>query len=658
MLSTPVNKNTKFSIVGLEDGGWVATWHDGADLIAQKFDASGLEAGAPTITDFTNLLYDGAPQISGLEGGGFVIFARQSGDAVFQVFDATGTAMGMPRELVPDEENIVTTSPVHIDVAAMPGGGFVVVWEEGGTRDGIFAQVFDDAGVPTGDPIEVNEYTIGTPRLPSVAVLDGGDFVVTWEGGDQSGQESEIYARTSSTDPAIQPMPESSFYNATEERQVNTYMDGAQDDAQVATLADGGYVVVWRSYGERDSHSDIYAQRYDANDQPIGEEFLVNSYVANNQWEPDVIGLTNGGFVMAWSGAGELDGGVHMQRFNADGTMAGDIIWVDDAYDDTGSDVSLSALANGDFIVSWQERTDASGNLDRAMVRLYSEDGTAQGAAIELPTPVGVNANSTAFDVAALNGGGWVAVWNDGTGLVNQLYSDNGTAIGASNAVDIGNLQSFGYPEVTALATGGFVVVARQSASDMTAQLLDAAGNAVGAPVELAADETLPTNATPQEIEVAGLPGGGFVAVWEEQGLRTGVFAQAVTANGQIIGEPILVNEYALGSPRNASVAVLTNGSFVVTWNSDHQSGQDTEVFSRTFTLDPDLFPVPEAEQQFTLIAEEFVFEAVSIQAQYDPMEFVLVQEVPKFENQIEESELRIGLDEPALAVLEQTFDF
>lgn len=218
-------------------------------------------------------------------------------------------------------------------------------------------------------------------------------------------------------------------------------------------------------------------------------------------------------------------------------------------------------------------------------------------------------------------------------------------------------MQGFGYLEVAELATDGFVVVARQSASDLSAQMFDASGNAVGAPVELAADETLPNNAKPQDIEVAGLPGGGYVAVWHEDGIRNGVFAQVVDAQRQPHGDPILVNEYALGNPDNVSVAVLTNGSFVVTWDGNHQSGQDSEVYSRTFTLDPDLFPVPVAEQQGTLSAEKFVFAPMSIQPQSDSMEIGMIEDVANADNYIASNSSLWVFDEPIPLVSDSTFD-
>jgi hypothetical protein len=71
-----------------------------------------------------------------------------------------------------------TGSQANSKVPALVGGGFVVVWEDGGSTAAIRAQRFDTAGNPVGDEIAID--TGLNEVLPSVADLADGGSAVTW----------------------------------------------------------------------------------------------------------------------------------------------------------------------------------------------------------------------------------------------------------------------------------------------------------------------------------------------------------------------------------------------------------------------------------------------------------------------------------------------
>ncbi len=73
----------------------------------------------------------------------------------------------------------------HDDLAVDADGDFVVVWEDDlGNRDGagsaIFGQRYDASGNRLGGEFQVNSYTTGGQRIPSVSVSPAGGFVVAW----------------------------------------------------------------------------------------------------------------------------------------------------------------------------------------------------------------------------------------------------------------------------------------------------------------------------------------------------------------------------------------------------------------------------------------------------------------------------------------------
>jgi hypothetical protein len=54
------------------------------------------------------------------------------------------------------------------------------------------------------------------------------------------------------------------------EFRVNTYTTSNQFEPTVTALADGGFVVAWTSFGQDGFSYGIYAQRYNAQGQPVG----------------------------------------------------------------------------------------------------------------------------------------------------------------------------------------------------------------------------------------------------------------------------------------------------------------------------------------------------------------------------------------------------
>jgi hypothetical protein len=98
---------------------------------------------------------------------------------------------------------------------------------------------------------------------------------------------------------------------------------GDHGGSAIAALSGGGYVVTWESEGQ-DTATDpggIYGQRFDAAGNRLGGEFRVHSAAADVQTRASVTALANGKFVVSWE---TFDNGsnfdVHDRVFNANGT--------------------------------------------------------------------------------------------------------------------------------------------------------------------------------------------------------------------------------------------------------------------------------------------------------------------------------------------------
>ncbi|HKC24652.1 MAG TPA: hypothetical protein VKF32_07900, partial [Thermoanaerobaculia bacterium] len=86
----------------------------------------------------------------------------------------------------------------------------------------------------------------------------------------------------------------------------------------------GNFVVTWVSNGQDGGGYGVFARRYDAKGTPLGNEFRVNTTVADTQEVPSAAHASNGSFVVVWRSRlqdGNLRG-VFAQRFLEPGSFA------------------------------------------------------------------------------------------------------------------------------------------------------------------------------------------------------------------------------------------------------------------------------------------------------------------------------------------------
>ena len=106
---------------------------------------------------------------------------------------------------------------------------------------------------------------------------------------------------------------------------MNTIALNDQFEPDIAALANGGFVIVWISNEGilGDAGFGINAQIFDGNGNPVGEQFLVNQLTTNNQGDPAIAPLADGGFAVTWysfDGQDPSESGIKARLFDADGT--------------------------------------------------------------------------------------------------------------------------------------------------------------------------------------------------------------------------------------------------------------------------------------------------------------------------------------------------
>ena len=342
------------------------------------------------------------------------------------------------------------------------------------------------------------------------------------------------------------------------ELQVNSFTENSQDRAAIAGLTDGGYVVTWMSYQDPDGSQGIYAQRYDASGSTAGTEFRVNSATIDGQEFPAITGLADGGFVVTWNS--KFGAVISGQRFDFEGNPLGSEFAVSQGSGDLRSQPSITALADGGFVVVW----DASSDGDGIHARRFDSDGNPMGGEIKVDTESGLQWHAA---VTALPDGGFTVAWNSDDSTDARIFDQFGFPVG--DQFQIGATDSQGYPEVATLSNGN-LVVSWLANGETTSRLLDSSGNPVGAQFDGGG-------------ALAALSGGGFVSV--ETTNSPVLTAQRYDDSGNPIGSAFQPNTDVNTEKNYPAIVALAGGGFVIGWETSEQDGSARGVFAQQYDI-------------------------------------------------------------------------
>jgi hypothetical protein len=342
--------------------------------------------------------------------------------------------------------------------AALSGGGFVVTWYDtsgtGGDSSGssIKAQLYDSAGAAVGGEFLVNTQTGNNQLWPRATALSDGRFVVTWQDNSGLGDGSLISVQAQIFSAAGAKVGT--------ELVVNTQGSGVQSSPAIASLPNGGFVVAWHDLSGSKS---VKAQVYDQAGAKIGGELLVDSGTANIGGFPRVAALANGGFVVAWEDTGNTPGdtsasNIKAQIYDATNTKVGTEFLVNTATAGEQTHADVAALAGGGFVVSW---VDANGVREDVKAQVYDASGATVGT--ELVVNVQTFGRQADQSVVALSDGNFVIAWSDtsfsSANIMAQVFDPTGARIGRDEFLV--NTAATGVqtvPAMTALPNGGFLV--------------------------------------------------------------------------------------------------------------------------------------------------------------------------------------------------------
>jgi hypothetical protein len=260
-------------------------------------------------------------------------------------------------------------------VATLANGNVVIVWGsfnqfDPGSMQDVYGQILSPAGVKIGAEFLINQFTPYNQRTPTVAALSNGGFVVAWV--------------------------------SEQERVVGV------PNASLATPSQMAYPSV-----------DIYARLYDANGNPQGLEFLVNTD-SNPCAHPGAAAGTDGGFMIAWdahdmtSRTNSLD--IYARSFTSAGPGSGSTVvrvntWL---YGDQYAP-RISSLGT-DYLITWTSLAQ-DGSREGVYAQFVRGNGSKFGGEFRVNT---TTISSQMQPAVASDGvSQFLVVWTSYTGLAN-----------------------------------------------------------------------------------------------------------------------------------------------------------------------------------------------------------------------------------------------
>ncbi|MEM9898073.1 MAG: LamG-like jellyroll fold domain-containing protein, partial [Pseudomonadota bacterium] len=390
-----------------------------------------------------------------------------------------------------------------------------------------------------------------------VTALNNGNFLVAWT---SNGAEAEF------GNGIIARIYDASGVAQTGEIKVNDRNYWAGANASIATLANGDIAFVYQ--GSDGNGNGLYGRILNPDGTFQTGEFAVNTITNDAQETPTVVAHATGGFTVSWRDNFDGDYDIAAQRFDDLGNTVGAQYEVNVENTTPNSNPHATQIANGDIVQVYNDT--ATGSIIVQQTNLSGIRGAS--ASIGYMDSTFINPTSAFFD-----DGRYITIYTtfDNTSRTwdvrGQVHNADGTLSGSAFTVHENTGQNqFSY-EAKTLANGNVVLGFRSDGTDgsgngVYARIINADGDFVTGDILLA------TNTTGSQIwqAFAADSNGGFIAVWQSD--HTGnleIHGQRFGAAGDKIGSEFQVSPTSAARQQEPSVAVLDNGSFVVTWMDD-----------------------------------------------------------------------------------------
>ena len=344
---------------------------------AQRFHPNGMPSGGrhDLTTDADKVFID-TPVIAGRPDGRAVVsWLKNDFDPVIfgQTLDLEGNPVGQPQPLVLGDS--IFGDPRHL--FAKNDGSWALVQQREHGEWASTVQVFDAQLAATGTVLTVE----GTLNNRSIWLSNTEDVLMVWESADEA-PNKDILGTMAST----------SSGSLGREQTLSDDSEGAdQFQPVVEADQDGNVIVAWLD--RRSGELELYFQRYDAQDQPVGMNALITGAAPIPGGHLGVSANATGFFVVSWTEVFDGRCELKAQRFAPDATPLGEVMSVATSEGwRLFEDCLVKIFDDGRLLASWNKfdfTSSGARELDLYQ-RLYSENGvplTLFGMRVDMESP-------------------------------------------------------------------------------------------------------------------------------------------------------------------------------------------------------------------------------------------------------------------------------
>lgn len=513
-------------------------------------------------------------------------------------------------------ENTFYSSYFHLmqDSAPLNVGDFVlrgsVIGQVGntGVRDGthLHVNIGETIGSYTNSVGEFSHYQIAEGPDDGGTLLRRLDFLDAPSGQGGRLDVGDVFTSTTAV---------------TDSFVVNSQRNGSQYDPEIAVLEGGGFVVAFvdqdRDPDREYDNGRITYRIFDDSGRALTGDLVVQTEYSGapgrSYFNAQVATLADGTFIVSWYEAEQSSAGntqiwtnsieVKAQLFDRSGSALSDSFLVDQS--DSSPDglwISVSGgeitpLENGDFV---QVFRDQGG--DQVIARIFNPEGTRVSDRVVIfeNDPLFDSPQTTIFSpvVTALNDGGFLVAGtifqNSGSTGASDIFLQTFTADGVATGSFVIESDSIAPTTIFVETTGGNVAVSwseydASGASNVSFQLFDIAGNQVTEQLKLV-DTSLMADANSMFVDspqVLSLSDGTILITWQQETFEPeyeiSVHGQRIDANGNILDIPFVISE--VNGTYNYDIAELQDGNLLLSHGSGDPSldGDGSAIIAKIF---------------------------------------------------------------------------
>jgi Ca2+-binding RTX toxin-like protein len=306
-----------------------------------------------------------------------------------------------------------------------------------------------------------------------------------------------------------------------------------------------------------------------------------------------IVSLSDGGWVITWSSVDSYGFDyISAHRYDSAGNPIGGDFSVNKNSDThrTLTDRSIASLSDGGWVITY---TISSGSAPGVYGQRYSSVGALVGQEFQTGT-----SSASQSSIVGLSDGGWLVTWvsplpgfNKPSAVYGLHYNSSGIAIGGEFLVSAYASGGCQQPSITALQSGGWVIAYQLSRGSVAS--FDVGFSTYSSDGTRGQSEIISVRNQQHKPSVAALSDGGWVVTWQSDtqvgtsgttgGARNGIYGQRYSGDGAAVGGQFKVSTYLDAMQGTPSVAALADGGWVITWVSKFQAANTYVTYCQRY---------------------------------------------------------------------------